>query len=176
MEKHKENFLRLYNEEKSINKALEESIYAAVRRNKLYLTNDPKQRKLVRNFWSEQLINLSNSHKNNIWDEDCCEREIENLKKNMNDKFGDEIDFRISHSQKSISVFFKHLWCLDIISIPPQCPVDRIILTKANAPINERSWGIVNNIETHRKKIDYLKRAANTAGFKNIAEWELCVF
>ncbi len=109
----------------------------------------------------------------NSWDENAHEKEIIKLKYSMNTEFGQLVDFRISHSQKSIGVFFKHLWCLEQISDTPQCPVDRKILTKADAPIYERSWGYVNDVETHRRKYQLIKQKSITDGFNNISQWEL---
>lgn len=65
--------------------------------------------------------------------------------------------FRISHSQKSISVFVKHLWCMDVISEPNICPVDRIILGKTEVRKNKDiNWGYVNSIEEHKRKFTYI--------------------
>jgi hypothetical protein len=65
------------------------------------------------------------------------------------------------------------MWCLGDLPIPPQCPVDRIILTRANAPYNERKWGFVNDIETHRKRYNILRLASIEDGFDNVSIWEL---
>ena len=42
--------------------------------------------------------------------------------------------FRVSHAQKSLSLLLKHAWCHGLMDEPPSCPVDRLILTAADAP------------------------------------------
>jgi hypothetical protein len=76
-------------------------------------------------------------------------------------KYSTDPGFRISHAQKSISVFLKHLWCMDIIPQPPQCPVDRMILERAGRRYPDTKWGYVNTIEEHMKKIKHLQDAAS---------------
>ncbi len=94
----------------------------------------------------------------------------------MNNHFINLIDFRISHAQKSLGVFFKHLWCMNLINEPPQCPIDRQILKIAGVSITELSWGFVNDIETHRRKYSYIKEAAQRDGFSSVSGWELSKF
>ena len=166
-------FLNRYNQSRTIEEALSKSISASVQHNRLYNNVLHNERVPIRDFWSKSLIELSNRYAEENWLELEYESEIIELKRLMNDEFGELIDFRISHSQKSLSVFFKHLWCLGEIPIPPQCPVDRIILTRANAPHNERSWGFINNIETHRERYDIIRQAAVADGFDNVSIWEL---
>lgn len=169
----KEEFLNRYNKSRKIEEALSKSISAAVQHNRIYIDVPSNQRADIRSFWSDALSRLSERYVNENWNESQYEDEIIRLKSQMNDKFGELIDFRISHSQKSISVYFKHLWCLNHIPIPPQCPVDRIILTRANAPINERSWGFINDIETHRNRYNIIRQASLADGFDNVSIWEL---
>jgi len=172
----KEGFLDRYNHVRTVEEALNKSISASVQHNRLYNDVPNEHRFRIRYFWREKLQQLSENFNDEQWSEDKYEDEIEKLKYLMNQKFGNLIDFRISHSQKSISVFFKHLWCLEKIPIPPQCPVDRIILTRANTPYNERSWGFVNDINTHRRKYDLIRHAASAAGYQQVSEWELLNF
>ncbi|MCP4343975.1 MAG: hypothetical protein GY795_00430 [Desulfobacterales bacterium] len=102
--------------------------------------------------------------------------------------------FRISHSQKSISVSLKHLWCMNKISIPSQCPVDAVILGIAGKKYPQTNWGFVNTFEEHRIKMSWIRiavdsynstptdqRLINNAVFEDgrnlkIAEWELAHF
>lgn len=85
-------------------------------------------------------------------------------------------EFRISHSQKSISVYIKHMWCMNEIMEPTICPVDRIILSKTDAKKNhDISWGYVNTIDEHRRKFAYIKSAAKDMNL-TVAKWELVSF
>ncbi|GAP68288.1 hypothetical protein BA6E_102288 [Bacteroidales bacterium 6E] len=171
-----EDFLYKYNKSRTIEEALKKSIGAAVKRNVLYEKSQLANRLQVRNIWKQELCMLFHDYNQNHWDEMRYEFEIESLKCVMNSSFPGLIDFRISHSQKSIGVFFKHLWCLGKIPTPPQCPVDRKILTYANAPSNERSWGFVDDLNSHRHKYSYIRNAAANEGFEVVPEWELCSF
>ena len=172
----KEDFLNKYNKPRTIEKALNESINAAIKRNPFYNNVSHEEKKHIKDVWKEWLKTSAKKFAEEKWDEKKYEEEIENLKLYMKEKFGLLINFRISHAQKSIGVFFKHLWCLEKIPTPPQCPVDRVILTKAGANYNERSWGKVDTIDQHRKKYSFIKKAANKAGFEHASEWELINF
>lgn len=168
-----EEFLSKYNQSCTIEEALSKGISAAVQRNKLYNNVPNNVRAHIRYIWSQALLQLSKRYAEEKWNESQYHNEIIELKKLMNETFGKSIDFRVSHSQKSISVFFKHLWCLGDFPIPPQCPVDRIILIRANAPYNQRSWGHINDIETHRERYSIIRRASIADGFDNVSIWEL---
>ena len=174
----KAEFLTKYNSLKSIEIALSKSISASVQHNKLYSKDlDNKQKKVIRDYWKEELRTLYLNFVDSPWGELEHNHKIIQLKDAMNIKFINQIDFRISHSQKSISVFFKHLWCLDLLSVaPPQCPIDRVILTRIGLPIRERKWGYVNTIEDHKQKIDLVKNHASIEGYNCISEWELFNF
>jgi len=174
----KNEFLTKYNPSKSIDIALRKSISASVQHNKLYFKDVDKQQRInIRKFWEEQLMMLYSSFANCPWGEEEHNQKIVQLKGCMGKEFVNQIDFRISHSQKSISVFFKHLWCLKLLLInPPQCPVDRVILTRIGLPLRERKWGYVNTIEDHKEKIKLIKNHAAIEGYNCIAEWELFNF
>ena len=82
--------------------------------------------------------------------------------------------FRISHSQKSLSIFSKHLWCLNLIDEPVFCAVDAIILGKTDAPSNIK-WTKISTIEAHRESYKYIETKASKSGL-SIALWELSEF
>jgi hypothetical protein len=56
--------------------------------------------------------------------------------------------------------------------MPPQCPVDRVVLVAARAGELNSKWTDVNSIEAHRLKIKWLTEAAGREGLE-LAEWEL---
>jgi PIN domain nuclease of toxin-antitoxin system len=169
----KDDFLVRYNLSRTIDEALSKAISASVQHNRLYNNATNNSRAKIRAEWSKLLISISKRYCEENWNEDLYELEILHLKESMNLRFTNLINFRVSHSQKSISVFFKHLWCLDKIPVPPKCPVDRIILTRANAPYNQRSWGYIDDIETHRERYHFIREAAIRDGFDNVSQWEL---
>ena len=87
-------------------------------------------------------------------------------------KFGYEPGFRISHAQKSLGLVLKHYWCLDLVAMPPQCPVDRPVLVAARAGELNSKWTDVNSIAAHQFKMQFLAQAAEKENL-SIAEWEL---
>ena len=87
-------------------------------------------------------------------------------------KFGYEPGFRISHAQKSLGLVLKHYWCLDLVAMPPQCPVDRPVLVAARAGELNSKWTDVNSIAAHQFKMQFLTAAAAKENL-SIAEWEL---
>ena len=87
--------------------------------------------------------------------------------------------FRISHSHKSLSIFSKHLWCLNLIDEPVFCAVDGIILRKTDAPTHIKRTNIkrtnINNIEAQRENYECIEAQADKSAI-SIARWELSAF
>lgn len=61
---------------------------------------------------------------------------------------------------------------MDEVDIPPQCPVDRVVLEMAGLKYDKAKWGYVNSLEEHRRKIDQLIFAKNNDQ-ETLAVWEL---
>lgn len=183
----KRQFLTRYNKSLSVSEAAQSAIKAAVQHNSLYNKTAPLyQREMVRSEWRDFLFSLEvryHQPKNGKNLED----DILRLQKRMNErhqcifrktphpKFKTDPGFRISHAQKSISVFLKHLWCLGLIPEPPHCPVDRLILKEVGLKYPDTKWGYVNNIGTHRNHIKLLSNVAYCCSL-SLAEWELKEF
>jgi hypothetical protein len=89
-------------------------------------------------------------------------------------KFGYEPGFRISHAQRSLGLVLKHFWCLGLIPMPPECPVDRPILVASRAGELNSKWTDVNSIASHQVKMGFIATAAKNEGLE-VAEWELKV-
>lgn len=185
MIKQKQNyFLAQYNPTLSNEIALRNSVKAAVQHNLLYSKSTKiKHRTLIGAYWRNSLIEIGRNFHSQV-DERDYETLIEALKTRMNDDFGELFQesnkctsgFRISHAQKSISIYIKYLWCMSVIPEPQICPIDRLILKKTEArKFNDTSWTFVNSIEEHRRKFQYIKQAANKAN-QSIAAWELINF
>ena len=180
----KTNFLAKYNKSNSVSEALSKAISAAVQHNSLYsksITND--ERVAIRTCWSDQLIEIAQNRP--APNKEAYESQILELQELMTEKFpvseyfspnksGVADGFRISHSQKSLSIFSKHLWCLNLIDEPVFCAVDAIILGKTDAPSNIK-WTKISTIETHRDSYKYIEAEAQKSGM-SIAQWELSEF
>jgi hypothetical protein len=188
--KTKADFLKKYNPMKTVAKALSSGITASVQHNSLYRKNlEPEHKVAVQCSWRSYLLGLSLRYTQQQSVQNY-EDDIEKLKQVMNEEFSNAFlsgrhetydtdpGFRISHAQKSISVFLKHLWCMDKIACPPQCPVDRIILEVACKRYPDTKWGYVNCITEHRKKIKFLEDAKllQEPLATSLAEWELKKF
>ena len=177
----KTNFLARYNKSNSVSEALSKAISAAVQHNSLYsksITND--ERLAIRTYWSDQLIEIAQNRP--APNKEAYESQILEL---ITEKFpvseyfspsksGVADGFRISHSQKSLSIFSKHLWCLNLIDEPVFCAVDAIILGKTDAPSNIK-WTKISTIEAHRESYNYIEAEASKSGM-SIAHWELSAF
>ena len=179
-------FLSKYNHAKTEQKAIEMSIKAAVQHNSLYSTTTLlSKRKMVRVHWGLLLQEMSKKYKYRNVDSTVYQQDIIELKNKMNSKFGQYFKsekhpkfgynpgFRISHAQKSLGVYLKHLWCIGKIHTPPQCPVDAIILKKAGMRYPDTKWTHIDTIEEHSIKVDLLNAVA---GDISLAEWELKMF
>ena len=179
--KAKQEFLDKYNPKRTIAKALEQSNGAAVKRARLYtnglshIEREPVRSRLKKHLETLQHIYshaiTRSVHYTNIVA--LCDH-MNNLPKDVyfaHQAFVTNPGFRIAHSQKSIAVFLKHLWCMGIIPTPPECPVDSIILTKVG--IRSISWSSINDIKVHEKIVDDIRRIS---GANCLAEWELITF
>ncbi len=183
----KRKFLCKYNKSLSVCEATRSAIKAALQHNSLYAeTATLHQREIVRSGWRDFLLRLELRYRHPKSGENL-EEDILFLRQKMNDqykqvfrkkphpKFKTDPGFRISHAQKSISVFLKHLWCLGLIPEPPHCPVDRLILKEAGLKYLDTKWGYVNDMGTHRDQIKLLSNVASSCSL-SLAEWELKEF
>jgi len=153
-------------------------VKSASQHNALYAGGLPDQNKgPIRDYWKTLLCELAHKYRR-VVSTSQYEMDIETLKQTMNDRFADCLrsdGFRVSHAQKSLSVFLKHLWCIGEIATPPQCPVDAIILAKAGLRYPDTRWTYVNSVEEHRRKVAFLDECARASGLR-LAEWELKAF
>lgn len=190
MEKAKQAFLDAYNPKRDLSIALSKAWGAAVQRNLLYSKDvgflHPK-RKEVRGFWAERVNDISKQSMTSLQ----YENSFLALKDDMNGRFKGSFGaegFRISHAQKGLSVYMKHLWCMDLIDEPPQCPVDWRILVEIRKTVkdedlkniawtkkelNDIAWTTIDSIDVHRKIMNAIRAVK---GAKSFALWELEAF
>jgi hypothetical protein len=85
-----------------------------------------------------------------------------------------EAGYRYGIAQKLLNLALKYYWCLDLISDPPHCPVDRIVIskTKYSGSIN---WTQINEKNQYQKIIDEIRILANREQL-SIPMWELTIF
>lgn len=184
----KESFLRRYNTSGTIGEAYSRAVTAASQRNVLYLSGlQPHERHRVRSAWESRLDEVTRKYARRGATDQEYERDVYDLREYMNEQFGNAFrdsphpryryapGFRISHAQKSLAVALKHLWCMGAVAMPPQCPVDSVILGAAGARYPYSRWAHVNSVEDHRRLVERLRVAASARGLE-LAEWELEVF
>lgn len=181
----KARFLAKYNPTQSFEVALARAINASVQRNR-YLNQDDKDnykvKRDIREQWKGILKNIANFHCE-VRNERVYQGSIEMVKETVN-LVSPKSQIKISHAQKSLAVYLKHLWCFDEDKIraqyfpqiyPVQCPVDAIILRKIKW--KGQPWTTVDCIHTHWKMIDAVKKYIEESGQKySIHEWELINF
>lgn len=173
VEEAKASFVRRYNPQKSYEVAFNKALLASVQRNRLYRTLDG--RGPIRHFWKQQLEILAGPYHHPRAIKDFL-IDVAGLHEAMNQKFKDQFvdgGFRISHSQKSLAIVLKHLWCIGEIPEPPACPVDRRILEKVMERVPP--WTNVNFVKEHQLMLSRLEVAARAEGL-SIAKWELLRF
>jgi hypothetical protein len=180
----KKQFLERYNKSGTVEEALRKAISAAVQHNSLYSEGVSNEtRSDIRGYWSEQLVDIAQNRP--AATKAVYEFQILELQNRMTVRFPTKNYFspikpgildglRISHSQKSLSIFSKHLWCLNLIAEPVFCAVDAIILGKTNAPTHIK-WTKISTIEAHRKSYEFIEDEASKSGM-TIAQWELASF
>ncbi len=90
-------------------------------------------------------------------------------------KYGSDIlrpiGYKIGVAQKLLNLQLKYMWCLGVISEPPHCPVDRIMINKTELK-DMVNWTEIVDIKTYRQVISAMKKAATPTGLK-LAQWEL---
>ena len=176
----KERFLKKYETSPwDKEKAISNSIGAAVKHNKIYPSNKfpINLRKKVKSSWINFLRNLDEKVTETTSEEEYLLL-IEELKKHLCISFresGAQDNFiKICHSQKSISVYLKYRWCMGRIE-PIHCPVDSIILKKIDW--KGASWTSVDNINDHVRMIEAIRLFVQKENPElSIAEWELLNF
>jgi hypothetical protein len=185
---HKTRFLRRFGVDEGLAvaraRALQDAIVSALLQNALYApAATGANRQDVGAGWKQMLETLAAEYAEPATSEKY-EKDLVRLQGYMNrgfgqyfrqarhPKFGYEPGFRISHAQKSLSLVLKHFWCLGLVAMPPQCPVDRPVLVAARAGELNSKWTDVNSIAAHHKKMQFLAEAAAKESL-TIAEWEL---
>lgn len=151
----KAKFLTQYNPGKDQSVAVSKAIAAAVQHNTLYRPDcSQSERSEVRATWSRLLTEAAQKYVEPQTVE-TYEFDFLSIRESMNATHGTKFrnvphprykksppGFRVSHAQKSLSVYLKHLWCIGFIVEPPSCPVDRIILERVGLKYDAASWGV----------------------------------
>ena len=77
--------------------------------------------------------------------------------------------YKYGVAQKLLNLALKYYWCLGLISEPPHCPVDRIIIAKTR--LRDRvNWTEIKDEEQYVCVIEAIREEAKD---KSLAFWEL---
>ena len=82
--------------------------------------------------------------------------------------------YRIGVAQKLLNLQLKYLWCTGMVSEPPHCPIDRVIINKTKLR-NQVSWTQMTSIDEYTEVISAMKEKSDAAGC-SLSQWELAVF
>ncbi|AGG33783.1 hypothetical protein D521_1215 [beta proteobacterium CB] len=183
IEQKKLEFLQKYNPTHSIVVAQSKAISASVQHNKLYSSNlDLTLRRKIRDSWKAELASKAEKYVNS---QSVSQFEIDfiSLQSTMNNLYRGNFlsyhkggnGFRVSHAQKSLSIYLKHLWCLGRIFMPPICPIDNVVLRLTEAKGVDATWTFVNSLDEHKKRFTLIENEARKNKLP-IAEWEILNF
>lgn len=143
-----------------IKTALSASIASAVRRNPY---NPPAGNSLL--GWKMLHIEHTRVIPDTV---DGFVEDVDQLRKELLDSYKGA-SIHLSHAQKSLSVFLKYLWCLNIISTPPACPIDRKVLSSIkNCQV--KNWTELKDKEEYRSILHSLDKLSKP---KKLAQTEL---
>jgi hypothetical protein len=169
---------RNLNEDDFNYRAARNSINASVGRNRTYRKGvSPIAKGIMRDFWIQYLsdVNFSEIQTWNDW-----EQGINALRSIMNKEFPSIWlnNFRISHSQKSLSVFWKYQYCRSLALnqeclSPVSMPLDRIVQNNSGLPVNQiLSWGAVDSMEVYTTQINLIAKRLNLP-VSALYKWEI---
>jgi hypothetical protein len=154
--------------------AQKNTVSASFKRNKLYAENTPPQhRKELGNELKKLVESTSKQYVNQTVDEATHLKNIQNISNELSSRFGSILNhnrLKIGTAQKALNLYLKFLWCLGKLqSQPPHCPMDSIVLKKANV---YGAWTKSDSIADYE---NWVKSVKSQAGAQNmtLSEWEL---
>lgn len=106
------------------------------------------------------------------------EKHLSNIKKlsdNLSSKFNHCLRngrFRIGIAQKALNIFLKYLWCAGLITMPPHCPFDSIVINSLPG-CEDFKWTSIDSIDEYKRLVKAAKQKANG---KSLSEWELEIY
>ena len=145
------------------------SINAAVQRNTVYRTENDRSK--FRAEWARLIRQEAQAYRQPaepVSDIEHCAA-IRRIADALSQKFGPcLVDERLRYgtSQKAFNLYLKYLWRIRKVAIPPHCPIDSVVLTKAGI---EGSWTKSDNEREYMNWIDQIRKKAVPLC---AAEWE----
>jgi len=157
--------------------AMRNSIRAALQRNKTYQNNiSRRDRRQFREALKTRLRNCSSNYQEIVADKDHLQR-ITEICDQLSNQYGHillEKRLRIGTVQKTLNLYLKFLWCLELVQEePPHCPVDRVILATAGIVGN---WTQLDDIDLYMDWINQLRQVAQNQGYPTLSAWEISIW
>lgn len=149
--------------------ALTWSVNAAVQRNRVYASGSGRE--AFRAEWRTIISEYSQPYRSasqSISDKAHCES-INSIAKHLSVTFAPLLmcgRLRYGTSQKAFNLYLKYLWHLGrLISEPPHCPVDRIVLSELHI---DEAWTKCDDQEQYMRWINAIRsRSKSVAGWEN---------
>ena len=146
------------------------SINAALQRNKVYKNDYSNEfRMRFHNEWAKLIRKESEPYRQQgsqpASDERHCAA-IGRISDELSNTFGEYLSggrLRFGTSQKAFNCYLKYLWALKIAPMPPHCPIDSVVLTRASI---EGSWTKSDSQKEYMGWINQIRKQVS------LAEWE----
>lgn len=167
MNSDQENFLR--------NEFLTMSVIGALGRSRTYSKSaSEKIKNKFLNTLRVKLDEISKKYELAVTEEDHLSN-IKHLSDDLTSKFTHCLRngrFRIGIAQKALNLYLKYLWCVGLITLPPHCPFDAIIISHL-PDCYDFSWTSIDTLEDYQRLVG---AASKKADGKPLPEWELKIW
>jgi len=167
MDVQKERFLR--------NEFLTMSVLGALGRSRTYSESASEEAKnRFRDALREKLDGIANEYRSPVKEEEHLSN-IAKLADDLTSRFSNCLRdgrFRIGIAQKALNLYLKYLWCVDLIPLPPHCPLDSIVI--GHIPeCSELNWTSIDSIADYQRLVTATRKIAKG---KALPEWELRIW
>jgi hypothetical protein len=161
--------------------AARNSISAAVKRNKTFRKDiDVSRKEELRDTWIKHLIDIDFYKIRNL---NQLNEVYDMLGSSMNETYIDSFHdkFRLAHAQKSISVYWKYLYCYSQltdfnVSKPIVIPLDRIVQNECGLRYNEiLAWGKMDDFNLYCKQLALISDRVKV-DLNDLIDWEISIF
>jgi hypothetical protein len=167
MNSDQENFLR--------NEFLTMSVIGALGRSRTYSKSaSEKIKNKFLNTLRVKLDEISKKYELTVTEEDHLSN-IKHLSDDLTSKFTHCLRngrFRIGIAQKALNLYLKYLWCVGLITLPPHCPFDSIIISHL-PDCYDFKWTSIDTLEDYHRLVGAARKKADG---KPLPEWELKIW
>lgn len=149
-----------------------DAILSSFQHNKIYKDEVGNGDKVIlKQTISEKLRTISVAYQTLVTKEAHINN-VDNLARELTERHGDILEsgrFRIGTAQKLLGIYLKLSWVFDLISEPPVCPFDGIIIDELGL---DYRWTQFDDLEIYQEIIEAAEKKAGEVGL-SLAKWEL---